>query len=58
MEHRGELWATALALLDVLEGHAERITIEPPGDRGNAIEFELVRAGVCEYHAVRCWCLV
>jgi hypothetical protein len=55
VEHRGELWATALALLDVLEGHAERITIEPPGDRGNAIEFELVRAGVCEYHAVRCW---
>ncbi len=39
--NRYEHWWTAIRLLDVLEGTATRIRIEPPGDDGLGVEFQI-----------------
>jgi hypothetical protein len=51
--NRFELWWTALCLADILDERAENITIEPPGDLGDGIEFILVRKGVAQHHQVK-----
>lgn len=51
--NRFELWWTARCLVDLLDERVQRISIEPPGDAGEAIEFILTRNGVQEHHQVK-----
>jgi len=55
IQTRLELWWLAHGLLDILHGRAEEIRVQSPGDLGNGVEFELLRAGVREHHSVRVW---
>jgi hypothetical protein len=41
-----EHWWTAYRIADLLEGHASRIRLEPPGGAGTGIEFEIDEDGV------------
>jgi hypothetical protein len=43
--NRYEHWWTAVRIADVLEGHASRIRLEPPGVGGQGIEFEVDQDG-------------
>ncbi|MGW9447455.1 hypothetical protein [Streptomyces sp. NPDC055632] len=43
--NRYENWWTALKVADLLRGKASRIRLEPPGQAGEGIEFQLVAKG-------------
>ncbi|WP_328946264.1 hypothetical protein OG259_37215 [Streptomyces sp. NBC_00250] len=43
--NRYEDWWTALKVADLLRGEASRIRLEPPGQAGEGIEFQLVAKG-------------
>ncbi|MGW3557974.1 hypothetical protein ACWDNT_11485 [Streptomyces sp. NPDC000963] len=43
--NRYENWWTALKVADLLRGEASRIRLEPPGQAGEGIEFQLVAKG-------------
>lgn len=44
---------TALHLLDVLQGEADYIYLEPPGPTGKGVEFYISRQGIREYHQTK-----
>jgi len=44
---------TLLMMLDMVSGHADRITLEPPGTAGWGFEFVLGRASTREWHQVK-----
>ena len=51
--NRHELWWTAACLVELLDEGADSISIEPPGDLGDGVEFILIRNGSREFHQVK-----